>query len=189
VSACSVIALIGASPASAATTSVAIMNFGFNPPSVTVLQGDTVKWTQFDVATQHTSTSDQGFWHSPQLSTNQSYSQTTAFENAGRYGYRCALHPDMTGVVHVPLKASGAPSTGWRVRWSSLAATPSNRDFDVQIKRPGSSTWAAFRTDTTRRSALFNPTRTGTYSFRARTDNRSNGEHSGWSPAKALKIS
>ena len=94
----------------------------------------------------------------------------------------------MTGKVQVPLKASGAASDGWTLRWSSLTSTPSNRAFDVQIKKPGSSSWTAFRTDTTSRKAFFNPTRTGSYGFRARTRNVSNGKRSGWSPTRTVKI-
>lgn len=181
--------IVGIPSAHAATVAVDIKNFGFSPPSVTVGQGGTVKWTQLDIGTEHTSTSNQGFWHSPDLATGQSYSQTAAFMNAGSYGYHCSIHTDMTAVVHVPIKAGGAASTGWRVRWSSLSTTPSNRAFDVQIKRPGSTRWAAFRTGTARRSAFFNPAKNGTYAFRARTKNLGNGRNSGWSPTKSVKIS
>src|SRR5439155_14226092 len=146
--------LLAAPPAGAATRSVNIVGFGFSARSATAVQGDTVTWSPLDTGTQHASTSNQGFWHSPLLSAGESYSQTTAFKSAGSYGYHCAVHPDMTGVVHVPLKASGSPTTGWTVRWSSLSSTPSSRAFDVQIKRPGTTTWAAFRTDSARRSVF-----------------------------------
>ena len=180
--------LVAAPPAGAATTAVSIQGFGFHPQIVTVAQGDTVKWTQNDQGTQHTSTSDQGFWHSAKLDTGQTYSQTSAFKNAGTYHYHCAVHTDMTGQVKVPLKASGSAGAGWTLRWSSLSSTPAQRSFDVQIRRPGSTSWTAFRTDTKKRKASFNPARTGTYSFRARTRNLSNGKRSDWSPVKQLKI-
>jgi plastocyanin len=180
--------LVVPTPAGAATAAVSIENHSFNPPTVRVAQGDTVTWTQNEPLVQHTSTSDQGFWHSPDLSTGDSYSQTAAFRSAGRYGYHCAIHPDMTGAVLVPMKASGTASTGWRLRWSSLSTTPANRAFDVQIKRPGSTTWAAFRTDTAARTAFFDPSRTGDYRFRARTRNLGNASHSGWSPVLVATI-
>lgn len=175
-------------PAAAATTAVAIQDFGFHPQIVTVAQGDTVKWTQQDAGTQHTSTSDQGFWHSAKLDDGQSYSQTAAFKNAGTYPYHCAVHPEMTGRVKVPLKASGSAGAGWTLRWSSLHSTPAQRAFDVQIKRPGSTNWRSFRSNTKTRHAFFNPSRTGTYRFRAHTRNLSNGKRSGWSPVRQLKI-
>ncbi len=180
--------LLISAPARAATASVAIQGFGFSPQIVKVAQGDTVRWTQLDAGVRHTSTSNQGFWHSVRLSTNRTYSQTAAFQNAGGYPYHCAVHPDMTGRVRVPLNAHGSSANGWRVRWSSLASTPANRSFDVQLRRPGSTSWAAFRTDTKTRTAFFDPAKTGQYAFRARTDNRANGKESGWSPVRALAI-
>jgi plastocyanin len=185
---CTAVAATG-SPAVAATTGVTIQNFGFHLQVVTIAQGDTVRWTQKDAGTEHTSTSDQGFWHSPKLMLNETYSQTAAFENAGSYPYHCAIHTEMTGRVRVPMKAGGSASAGWTLRWSSLSSTPTHRAFDVQIKRPGSTSWAAFRTDTKTRHVFFNPAHNGTYSFRARTRNLSNGKRSAWSPVKQVKIS
>jgi plastocyanin len=183
-------AVVAATPAQAATVSVAMQNDMFSPKTVTAAQGSTVRWTQKDQVVLHTSTSDQGFWHSPDLSFGQTYSQTAAFKNAGSYAYHCKFHVmfGMVGTVRVPLKASGSASTGWTLRWSSLASTPSSRAFDVQIKRPGSTTWAKFRTDTATRNAFFNPSKTGTYAFRARTRNLTNAKSSGWSPVRSLKI-
>jgi hypothetical protein len=36
---------------------------------------------------------------------------------------------------------------------------------------------------------FLNPTRNGTWSYRARTDNRSNGKSSLWSPVKTVSVS
>jgi plastocyanin len=179
-------ALATAAPAGAATVSVSIMNFGFSPMSPLVPQGSTVVWTQRDVGVQHTTTSNQLFWRSARLDTGQTF--RTTFWNAGSFGYHCEVHPDMTGTIRVPLLASGSSATGWTIRWSSIATVPANRAFDVQIKRPGSTTFVAWRTDVTTKRAFFNPATSGTYVFRARTRNLSNGKDSGWSPAKSLTI-
>jgi hypothetical protein len=40
------------------------------------------------------------------LSTNQTYGQTAAFQNAGTYPYHCAVHPDMTGKVQPTPRSS-----------------------------------------------------------------------------------
>jgi plastocyanin len=175
--------------AQASTRSVMIMSHGFMPQSITALQGDTVKWTDQEAGTQHTSTSNQGFWHSPLLSNGQSYSQTTAFKNAGTYGYHCNVHTDMTGSVKVPLKAPAAAANGFRLRWSSLSSTPASRSFDVQKMAPGTSTWTALRTNTATRSVFLNPTRNGTWHYRARTDNHTTLKSSGWSPVRAVTVS
>lgn len=182
----SAVLLVGG-PAQAATTAVSIQNFGFSPAAVTVLQGGTVTWTQLDAGVEHTVTSNQGFWSSAELSDNQHYS--AIFRNAGSYPYHCAIHTDMTGTVRVPINASGSASAGWTLRWSSLASTPASRAFDVQIRRPGTTTWSAWRTDTTVRAAFFHPRKTGTYAFRARTRNLSTGQQSGWSPVRQVRIS
>jgi plastocyanin len=174
-------------PAQAATKSVSILDDAFHPGIVTVSQGDTVKWTNNDTHT-HTSTSNKGFW-THTIAQGDAYSQTAAFMNAGTYGYHCAIHTFMTGSVKVPLKAPTAAANGFRLRWSSLSSTPSNRSFDVQKMAPSSSTWTALRTNTATRSAFLNPTRNGTWRYRARTDNLSNGKSSGWSPVKAVTVS
>jgi plastocyanin len=184
------VALTFSVPSAQATTrSVSIMSHGFMPHTITANQGDTVKWTQDEVGAQHTSTSNKGFWSSGTLNTGASYSQTAAFMNAGTYGYHCAIHTDMTGSVRVPLKAPDADANGFTLRWSSLSSTPPNRSFDVQKMAPGTSTWVSLRTNTTTRSAFLNPTRNGTWRYRARTDNRSNGKSSGWSPVKTVTVS
>lgn len=184
------VAAISAAPAAeAATVAVSMQNYAFNPDSVKATQGSTVQWSQEQSLVQHTTTSDQGFWTSGFLSTGQTYSETTAFENAGIYAYHCEVHSFMTAKVKVPLTATGSATTGWTVRWSSLTKTPANRSFDVQIKRPGSTTWTAFRSGVTVRSAFFNPTKAGDYQLRARTNNLDNAMTSAWSPALTVTIS
>jgi hypothetical protein len=111
------------------------------------------------------------------------------FRDAGTFHYHCAIHTDMTASIRVPIKASGSSSTGWTLRWSGRTSTPTNRSFDVQIKRPGSTAFVGWKTNTKSRTAFFNPTTNGTYAFRARTDNLSNGSSSGWSPTKSVSIS
>ena len=160
------------------------------PKVVTVQQGTTVHWINGDSFNSHTSTSNQGFWGSPVLLPNETFDETGTFLNAGAYGYQCTQHPgQMPGTVKVPLIATGTSASGWTLKWSSLTAAPTNRSFDVQIKRPGSTTWQAFRTATVNRKAFFNPTKTGTYSFRSRTNKVPGTKHSDWSPVLTLSIS
>jgi plastocyanin len=179
-------ALLVPARADATTRAVAIMGFGFSPASVSVSLGMTVQWTQDDVGVQHTSTSNQAFWASPHLNPGQRFS--TVFRSAGGFGYHCQVHPEMTGTVRVPLTATGSAAAGWSLRWSNFSSVPSNRAFDVQIKRPGATSFAAFRTAVKTRAASFDPARSGSYQFRARTRNLSNGKDSGWSPTRTLKI-
>lgn len=77
---------------------VSVSNFAFEPQSVTVKVGTTVRWTNQDSA-RHTITSDAGDWGSGSLSQGETYSRT--FTQAGTYTYHCAFHPSMTGTVIV----------------------------------------------------------------------------------------
>jgi len=99
---------VAAYSAGAATTVVTIVDFNFQPSSVTVGVGDTVTWTNNGPST-HTSTSDNGVWDSGNLSVNQSFSHT--FDTAGTFGYHCTIHPFMTASVTVSSSSNtGAPS-------------------------------------------------------------------------------
>jgi plastocyanin len=77
---------------------VSVSNFAFDPQSVTVKVGATVRWTNQDSA-RHTITSDAGDWDSDSLSQGQSYSHT--FTQEGTFTYHCTVHPTMTGTVVV----------------------------------------------------------------------------------------
>ena len=174
-------------PALAATThGVSVMNFGFSPKTLTVNLGDSVKWTFMDPGVTHTSTSNQGFWNSGDKNLGTTY--TALFATAGSFAYHCIHHPDMTGTVAVRMAHSGTSSTGYTLKWSSLSSTPTNRSWDVQVLPPGSTKWVALRTKTLGRSQFYNPSKVGTYAFRARTNNRTNATVSGWSPVLKLSI-
>ncbi|WP_406655757.1 plastocyanin/azurin family copper-binding protein [Methanolobus sp. ZRKC2] len=70
---------------------VEIRDFRFNPQSVTIEVGDTVKWTNTDSAVHIV---DGGFFRSPALSQGESYSYT--FTDPGTYNYICSVHPYQT---------------------------------------------------------------------------------------------
>ncbi|MHB8520673.1 MAG: Ig-like domain-containing protein [Limisphaerales bacterium] len=99
-------ACLVASSARAATKTVGISGFAFQPPSVTINVGDTVTWQDFDNS-GHTTTSDTGVWSSPALnSTSFSFTFTTA----GSFPYHCKPHPFMTGTVIVNGAANQPPT-------------------------------------------------------------------------------
>ena len=166
-------------PASASTPTehVSIQMFAFTPFSVTAPMGSVVVWTNMD-SVAHTSTSDQGFWGSPHIAPNTSWSRK--FNQAGTFSYHCAIHTEMHGRVSVPMRASARTGGGVLV-WSFARGR-----FDVQMERPGSTTWVSYRTSTTALSATFTTSRIGRYRFRART--HSSSGVSGWSPAVALTV-
>jgi plastocyanin len=95
-------ATASATPAAAAqdpvaTTSVAITNFTFSPPVITVRVGATVTWANKD-EDAHTVAFD-GAPASRPLVNGDTYTHT--FTQAGSYAYICSLHPFMQGMVMV----------------------------------------------------------------------------------------
>src|SRR4051812_41370640 len=98
-----VAALGVASPAGAATKTVNVYSY-FSPKSVTITEGDTVKWVNKDTVT-HQVYGDKGQFVSPILKPGQTFSFT--FRAAGTYDYKDELHPKITGSIVV----KGAPPT------------------------------------------------------------------------------
>jgi uncharacterized repeat protein (TIGR01451 family) len=78
--------------------SVSIIDFAFQPSSITIGAGTTVVWTNTGSAT-HTVTSDSGIFDSGDISPGGTFQFT--FENAGTYSYHCSIHTFMTGTVTV----------------------------------------------------------------------------------------
>ncbi|MGH2588049.1 MAG: cupredoxin domain-containing protein, partial [Dehalococcoidia bacterium] len=104
---CIVIAPGGAQTARAqAPTAVSIVDFAFQPATVTVPVGGTVTWTNTGNA-PHTSTSTTGAWDSGRLTTGQSFSFT--FQQAGSFAYICTIHPQMMGTVVVQGAVAAPP--------------------------------------------------------------------------------
>ncbi len=77
--------------------SVSIMNFSFNPKSLTVKVGTKVTWTNNDSVT-HTVTADNGAFDSP-VESGSTFSFT--FTKPGTYAYHCSIHPSMTATIIV----------------------------------------------------------------------------------------
>ena len=84
--------------AAAAEVRVAIDNFSYTPPSVTVPVGAAVVWTNRDDV-PHTVTSTTRAFASPAVDTDGTFS--FRFDRPGTYPYFCAVHPHMTGQVIV----------------------------------------------------------------------------------------
>ena len=96
-----------ANPCAAAASTVSISDQGYTPPSLTISQGTTLKWTN-NGAMPHTVTSVVGLTDntltfdpldSQNIEPGASFEFT--FTEPGIYHYRCALHPDMKGMVIV----------------------------------------------------------------------------------------
>ena len=93
--------LVAAPGAEAATTTVAVSNFKYSPTPVTIVHGNSVKWTNTSLLTTHTVTADSGAWSltlSP--SGRLGSTKTRTFLRAGTYRYHCKFH-NMHGSVIV----------------------------------------------------------------------------------------
>lgn len=82
---------------------VRIVDFAFEPASVTVPVGGRVTWTHAGMA-PHTVTASGGAFNSDRLTAGQTFSFT--FPTAGSFAYNCEIHPRMMGTVVV--QAAGA---------------------------------------------------------------------------------
>lgn len=82
--------------AEARVIEVKIEDFAFNPESVTISSGDTVRWTNFDSITHTVTGTD---FSSGSLRDGDSFE--LSFTKEGVYRYYCSIHPSMEGVVIV----------------------------------------------------------------------------------------
>jgi 3',5'-cyclic-AMP phosphodiesterase len=78
---------------------IAIDNFSFTPPVLTVPKGTRVTWTNRDDVPHQIASAANQFKASPVVDTNQRFVHT--FDAPGTYPYFCTLHPKMTGQVVV----------------------------------------------------------------------------------------
>lgn len=86
-----------ATPAAPGSVAVRIVDFAFDPASVTIAVGTTVVWTNTGV--QHTTTSSDNVWGSEVLERGDSFRYP--FTRPGTYPYICGLHPDMHATIIV----------------------------------------------------------------------------------------
>jgi plastocyanin len=165
-------------PGQRADAEVTVEHLMFMPATVRVGLGEQVTWT-FPEVTQHTTTSDQGFWDSGARAGGATYAR--AFTSAGTFAYHCSFHSTMRGSVAVALQVT-APSPGIRaVRWSTVKGS-GGTTFDVQVK-VGSARWTGFRTDTTKPRAKI---AVGSDPVKVRARTSRGGQDSGWSKAVRL---
>ncbi len=174
-----------------AAATVSVADFAFTPATLTIQQGQTVNWI-FKGPNNHTVSDSTGIGlFDSGITAPGSTPFTVTFPSAGSYPYMCQLHPTMRGTVRVPMNvspATGNAATQFTITWSSVGA-PNGFVFDIQVKRPGASSFVDWKLSRTRRRAVFtSDAGAGRYSFRARLRKLSNGAHSGYSPARRISV-
>lgn len=85
------------------STKVAIDNYAYKAPTITVATRTTVIWTNLD-DDPHTVTADDGSFNSKGMAQSDTWSHL--FTKPGKYSYHCTVHPFMRGTVIV--KESGS---------------------------------------------------------------------------------
>jgi plastocyanin len=93
-----VLALVLPAPGLAATIDVKIIATGFTPQTVTINQGDTIKWTNADKV-NHQLVANNGAFASAIIRPGLTYSFT--FNTPGKINYHDALHPALTGTITI----------------------------------------------------------------------------------------
>ena len=186
-----VVPLSGIGIADEKTIPVTVTDFKFSPKAPRVPQGYAVQWG-FDGPSNHTATdaTEMRLFDSGVQAPGSIF--RFRFVAAGIYPYLCSIHPgSMTGTSRVPIRLnpdSGSESETFKVIWSA-APPPEGFVFDVQIRRPGESSFSLWRDGVADERASFSPdSGPGGYEFRARLRRTSNGASSGWSDPKALTV-
>lgn len=82
----------------AAEPRVTIVDFAFQPASITITAGQTVTW-QNNGTVQHTVTADDRSFDSGPLDPGNQFANL--FDNPGTYTYHCSIHTQMKGTVIV----------------------------------------------------------------------------------------
>jgi hypothetical protein len=169
---------------------------GFFPRTAYLQQGFAMAWQVARSATERHGVTDAsgvyggqgGGLDSGLMRPGQAY--YFRFFAAGTYPIRDAATGHTASVV-IPVQVSPPdPQAGqkdYEVRWA-FDTPPHEYVIDVQVRRPGSAAWTAFRTGTRANKASFSPSGPGTYAFRARFRRAGNGEASGWSPAATTTV-
>jgi plastocyanin len=173
-----------------------VFDYGYSPSPVDVGRGDEVMWGfQSASGTFHSvsSTAPQGYFNSGPTRPQGAFFHT--FIAAGVYDYRCNGNSDhnfakMFGKVRVPMRvspASGPLGSTFTIVWASQSPPGSFR-FDVQRKRPGEGSFSDWQTGVSARKIEVKPAQTGTFAYRARLRNISNGNASGYSRQKSIQV-
>jgi plastocyanin len=167
---------------------VEMKNNFYDPTLQKIVVGDSVTWHNGSGQT-HTTTADlfgTPFWDRTVLNGD---STDVGFQHAGTWNYHCEIHSGMQGKVKV--KPTASPSSGTtatvftiRVAW---VVAPSGFIQDIQRRKHGK-TWKPW-TSTAGQTVQWTPGSTGTWEFRARYRNTSNGTATGWSQRLTVNVS
>ena len=93
--------LLSSCAVSAETIEVEILKFAFNPQTVTIKVGDTVRWVNQEKRQYHSIWFEESGEEEPADYFFPGESFERSFDKAGTINYRCGPHEKMTGVIIV----------------------------------------------------------------------------------------
>jgi TolB protein len=168
---------------------VTVSDTGFAPAPVGVKRGDTVEF-DFSGTMNHTATDNNGLGLFGSGSVPPGGNYEFLFFAAGTYRVIDSVAGN-SGIVKVSVGTdpqSGTLTTVFTITWASVTA-PTGFLYDVQIRRPGTPGFTSWLMDQTQPSSTFTPdSGVGTYSFRARLRNTTNGNATGYSAASSITV-
>jgi plastocyanin len=82
----------------ASGTEVSIVNFAFEPSTVSFIAGETITFVNNGTAS-HTTTAVDGLWDSGTLAPGESFDVTVT--ETGELPFFCSIHPSMEGTLNV----------------------------------------------------------------------------------------
>jgi plastocyanin len=95
-------AVTPASTASVSDNTITMVKNAFNPATMTVKAGSTVRWVNADNHPHRIEFEDKAFSASTYL-LGSSQSASQRFDRAGSYNYSCMIHPYMKGTITVEM--------------------------------------------------------------------------------------
>jgi plastocyanin len=173
-------------------TLVSITDSAFSPKDAIGHDiGKSVQWTN-NGSQNHTVTDSTGMGMFDSGTITPGNTFTFAFFAACIYKYKDSLHAALTGTVKAPVivsPTSGGTTTTFTIQWAT--APPAAGDvYDVQIQRPGSTTWSNWIMGTATMQSSFVPDAgRGTYSFKAHVKQSSSGNSCTYSSAVSITVS
>jgi hypothetical protein len=154
------------------------------------VQGGTIDWL-FQGPSNHTVTDASGMNYFDSGSKAPDTQWSFKFVVASNYPYKSTLQPTMVGSIQVPLVVApltGHTSTTFTLTWAS-ATPPTGYVVDVQIQRPGQTSWVSLWQGLRTTSGTFKPDAgTGTYSFRTRLKQSATGKAANWTFGIAVTV-
>lgn len=91
-------------PGASSPQQVTIVNYSYNPQSISVKAGTNVTWTNMDSEGHTVTVGAHGGGHMAAIDSgmmNQNQSFTYTFNTPGTYEYHCDPHPPMMGIITV----------------------------------------------------------------------------------------